>query len=105
MFQISLTKPQRNATLKGVVDMFEQFGFETVTPMTAAFIFALIIGGLFGVLAQQLKFCFCSALVGNKGSKPVLRGIWFTALGAALLGTQLLVATGYLSFEDHRLFA
>ena len=53
MFQISLTKPQRNATLKGVVDMFEQFGFETVTPMTAAFIFALIIGGLFGALAQR----------------------------------------------------
>ena len=105
MFQISLTKPQRNATLKGVVDMFEQFGFETVTPMTASFIFALIIGGLFGALAQHLKFCFRSAVVGNQGSKPVLRGIWFTALGAALLGTQLLVATGYLSFEDHRLFA
>ena len=63
MIQNSLTKPQRNATLKGVVDMFEQFSFETVTPMTASFIFALIIGVLFGALAQHLKFCFRSAVV------------------------------------------
>ena len=69
--------------------MFEQFGFETVTPMTASFIFALIIGGLFGALAQHLKFCFRSALVGNQGSKPLLRGIWFTALGVSTMAFNL----------------
>jgi hypothetical protein len=71
--------------------MFEQFGFEIITPMQTSFVFALIIGVLFGALAQHLKFCFRSAVVGDKDAKPVARGIWFTALGSALLGTQLLV--------------
>ena len=84
--------------------MFEQFGFETVTPMQASFVFALIVGIVFGVLAQHLKFCFRSAIVGDKGSKPVARGIWFTALSAALLGTQFLVMNDYISFNGHRFF-
>ena len=84
--------------------MFEQFGFETVTPMQVSVAFALIIGVMFGALAQHLKFCFRSAVVGDQDSKPVARGVWFTALGAALLGTQVLVANGYISFEEHRLF-
>ena len=84
--------------------MFEQFGFETVTPKQASFVFALIVGIVFGALAQHLKFCFRSAIVGDKGSKPVARGIWFTALGAALLGTQFLAMNDYISFNGHRFF-
>jgi|TARA_B110000261_G_scaffold160390_1_gene199922 uncharacterized membrane protein YedE/YeeE len=85
--------------------MFEQFGFEIITPMQTSFVFALIIGVLFGALAQHLKFCFRSAVVGDKDAKPVARGIWFTALGSALLGTQLLVAYDYVTFSDHRLLS
>ena len=84
--------------------MFEQFGFETLTPMQASFVFALIVGIVFGALAQHLKFCFRTTVVGNKGSKPVARGIWFIALGAALLGTQFLVVNDYISFNGHRFF-
>ena len=85
--------------------MFEQFGFETVTAMQASVVFGLIIGVIFGALAQHLKFCLRSAVVGDQDSKPVARGVWFAALGAALIGMQVLVLKGFLSFEDHRLFA
>mgnify|MGYP001014041656 CR=1 FL=1 len=85
--------------------MFEQLGFENLNPTQASLILALILGLLFGAIAQHLKFCFRSAVVGTGNSAQTARGIWFITLGTALLGTQLLTVTGYISFDDHRLLA
>ena len=37
--------------------MFEQLGFENLNPTQASLILALILGLLFGAIAQHLKFC------------------------------------------------
>ncbi|WP_281991868.1 YeeE/YedE family protein [Sulfitobacter geojensis] len=80
--------------------MFETFEFETLTAPQASVYFALIIGVLFGVLAQITKFCFRRALVGE--DRRAAAGVWFTALAVALVGTQTAVAAGWITFDDHR---
>ncbi|MDF3414083.1 YeeE/YedE family protein [Sulfitobacter sp. M57] len=80
--------------------MFETFEFETLTAPQASVYFALIIGALFGILAQITKFCFRRALVGE--DRRAAAGVWFTALATALLGTQAAVSAGWITFDDHR---
>ncbi len=80
--------------------MYESFGFENLTAPQAAVYFALIIGVLFGVLAQITKFCFRRALVGE--DRRAAAGVWFTALAVAVVGTQAAVAAGLITFADHR---
>jgi uncharacterized membrane protein YedE/YeeE len=84
--------------------MFEQLGFETLTPVTASIIFALIVGVLFGAIGQHTKFCFRRGIVGDASERKSARGVWFTALAAAIIGTQILVAMDIISFADHRFF-
>lgn len=84
--------------------MFEQLGFETLTPVTASIIFALIVGVIFGAIGQHTKFCFRRGIVGDPSERKSARGVWFTALAAAIIGTQVLVATDIISFADHRFF-
>ena len=38
--------------------MFEQLGFDNLTPKLASVIFALVIGLIFGSISQHIKFCF-----------------------------------------------
>ena len=83
--------------------MFEQLGFETLNPVQASLILALILGALFGAIAQHLKFCFRSAVMGMGNQAQSARGLWLVALGTAVLVTQLLTVTGYISFDGHRL--
>ncbi|KMK67848.1 YeeE/YedE family protein [Puniceibacterium sp. IMCC21224] len=83
--------------------MFESFGFETLTAPQAAVILALILGAAFGVLAERTKFCFRRGLVGDDNRQAM--GVWMTALAVAILGTQLAVAQGLISFDDHRFMA
>lgn len=80
--------------------MFESFGFENLTAPQASVYFALLIGALFGVLAQITKFCFRRAIVGE--DRRAAAGVWLTALAVAVLGTQAAVAGGYISFDEHR---
>ena len=47
--------------------MFETFGFETLTPVTASLYLALAIGAAFGVLAEITRFCLRRAVVGSDG--------------------------------------
>ena len=83
--------------------MFEQLGFENLNPIQASLILALILGALFGTIAQHLKFCFRSAVVGAGNGGQTARGLWLVALGTAVLATQLATMTGYIAFDDHRL--
>lgn len=80
--------------------MFESFGFENLTAPQASVYFALIIGALFGVLAQITKFCFRRALVGEDSRAAA--GVWLTALAVAVIGTQAASAAGFISFDEHR---
>ena len=80
--------------------MFEQFGFETTTPQQAAVWFALAVGVIFGILGQITKFCFRRSLIGE--DRRAAKGVWLTALAFAVLGTQVAVAMGWISFAEHR---
>ncbi|MGY3439512.1 MULTISPECIES: YeeE/YedE family protein [unclassified Marinovum] len=80
--------------------MFEQFGFEDTTVKQASVVLALVLGALFGILAERTKFCFRRALVGEDRKQAA--GIWLMALATAVIGTQAAVAAGLISFDDHR---
>lgn len=81
--------------------MFETFGFEEVTPRLASFYFALALGLAFGLLAQLTRFCFRRALIGEDRRQAA--GVWALALVVSVLGTQVSLAQGLISFEGHRL--
>jgi uncharacterized membrane protein YedE/YeeE len=80
--------------------MFESLGFESLTAPQVSVFFALILGALFGALAERTKFCFRRSLVGSDRKRAM--GVWMTALATALLGTQAAVALGWIGFGDHR---
>lgn len=84
--------------------MFEQLGFENLTPKMASLIFALFIGLIFGFIGQSIKFCFRRSIVGNLQERKSARGVWFTALASATIGTQLLISYEFVSFSEHRFF-
>lgn len=83
--------------------MFETLGFEETTPRLASLYFALILGLGFGFLAQLTRFCFRRALIG--ADRRQAAGVWALALAVSVLGTQLAVARGWISFDGHRLLA
>ncbi|MDU8911088.1 YeeE/YedE family protein [Aestuariicoccus sp. MJ-SS9] len=83
--------------------MFETLGFENLTAPQVAVFFALGLGALFGVLAEQTKFCFRRGLVGSDARSAM--GVWLTALATALVGTQFAVSQGLIAFDDHRFMA
>jgi uncharacterized membrane protein YedE/YeeE len=83
--------------------MFESLGFETLTAPQAAVWVALVLGAAFGALAQITRFCLRRAVVGEDRKQAA--GVWLAALAVAVLGTQLAVAQGLISFADHRFMA
>ena len=84
--------------------MFEQLGFENLTPKLASVIFALVIGLIFGSISQHIKFCFRRSIVGSAQERKSAQGVWFTALASAIVGTQLLMFYDFISFSEHRFF-
>jgi uncharacterized protein len=83
--------------------MFESLGFETLTPREASVILGLAIGLLFGVLAEATRFCLRRGLVGPKAERRPALALWAIALATAIIGTQAATATGWISFDGHRL--
>ena len=80
--------------------MFESLGFENHTAPQVAVGLALILGAVFGLLAERTKFCFRRSLVGEDRKQAL--GVWLTALAVAVLGTQAGVLAGLITFDDHR---
>ena len=80
--------------------MYETLGFENLTAPQAAVGLALILGALFGLLAERTKFCFRRGLVGDDRRQAM--GVWLTALAVAVIGTQAGVVAGLIDFGDHR---
>lgn len=83
--------------------MFESLGFENYTAPQVAVGLALILGAAFGLFAERTQFCFRRALVGDDRKQAM--GVWLTALAVAVLGTQAVVLSGLITFEDHRYLA
>ena len=82
--------------------MFETLGFERVTPLQASVVLGLVLGALYGVLAQRSRFCLRRSLVGEWSECLPALGVWAMALALAIAGTQGAVAAEVVSFDAHR---
>lgn len=81
--------------------MFETLGLDDFSPREIALYFSLMLGLVFGVLAQLTRFCFRRALIGEDRRQAA--GIWALALAVSVLGSQIAVFMGWISFDAHRL--
>lgn len=80
--------------------MYDTLGLE-LPPRTAAILFGLMLGALFGAFAEVSRFCFRRALLGDKTAAAT----WLTALATATLGTQAALSYGLITFAEHRFMA
>lgn len=85
--------------------MFESFGFATLTAPQAAVWFGLLLGAGFGALAQITRFCLRRAVAGAHAERRPALAIWLAALAAAAIGVQIIVAAGWVDFDNHRFLA
>ena len=85
--------------------MFEELGFEELTPITASVVLGLVLGCAYGALAQRSALCLRRGLVGRWSDCLPALGAWAMALACAIAGTRLAVATDLISFEGHRFLA
>lgn len=76
---------------------------DSIGPGTGALILGLLIGLAFGALAEKSRLCLRRSLIGEDRAEA--RGVWAAALAVAILGTQAAVASGVISFADHRFLA
>ncbi len=83
--------------------MFDSFGFENFTAPQAAIVFGLVLGLAFGALAETTRFCLRRGLIGPLSERRPALGVWLAALASATVGTQISVALGWISFDEHRL--
>ena len=83
--------------------MYEQLGFESLSPLAASAIFGVLLGTVFGVAAQRSRFCLRRALADTDTIvRSNARAVWLSALGIAIAGTQLSVYFGWIDFSEHR---
>ena len=81
-----------------ITDIMERFGDAETMALAG-----LVVGLAFGIAAQASAFCLRAAAVevgrGEAGSRL---GVWLLAAAAAVLGTQVLAAGGYLDLDASR---
>jgi uncharacterized membrane protein YedE/YeeE len=83
--------------------MYETIGPDWLSPRGATVILGLVLGALFGVLAQRSRFCLRRAVAGRAEERGAAGATWLAAAGVAILGTQAAVALGWIDFAGHRL--
>lgn len=84
--------------------MYADLGLDFIDVRLASALFGLALGLAFGVLAQRTQFCLRRAVAGAPSERRSAAGVWLTALAVALIGTQAIVALGYVDFSEHRFF-
>lgn len=84
--------------------MYADLGLDFLDVRLAAALFGLAVGVLFGALAQRTRFCLRRTVTGDAQERRGAAGVWLTALAVAVLGTQAVVALGYVDFSEHRFF-
>lgn len=83
--------------------MYEQLGFESLSPLEASALFGIVLGVALGIAAQRSRFCLRRALVDNDiAERSNARAVWLSALAIAIAGTQLSVYLGWIEFSGHR---
>lgn len=83
--------------------MYEQLGFESLSPLEASALFGIVLGVAFGIAAQRSRFCLRRALADNDiAERSNARAVWLSALAIAIAGTQLSVYFGWIEFTGHR---
>ncbi|MGY4314165.1 hypothetical protein ACVWW1_003468 [Bradyrhizobium sp. JR3.5] len=66
----------------------------------------LLIGGFFGFFAQRSRFCLRAAAIEfSRGQAGQRLAVWLLTFAGALMGTQLLVALGWLDVSEARQLA
>jgi uncharacterized membrane protein YedE/YeeE len=66
----------------------------------------LLVGGLFGFFAQRSRFCLRAATIEfSRGEAGDRLAVWLLTFSAALVGTQALVAFGWLDVSNARQLA
>lgn len=85
--------------------MFETLEIAWITPREASVVLGLVLGVIFGALAQRTGFCFRRAIAGDPGDRLPALALWLVALAAAVAGTQLAVLSGLVGFQTHRFAA
>ncbi len=66
----------------------------------------LLVGGLFGFFAQRSRFCLRAAVIEfSRGEGGPRLAIWLLTFAAALVGTQVFVAAGWLDVSEARQLA
>ncbi len=78
--------------------MFEDIDLATVLPLAG-----IVLGVLFGAVAQASRFCLRSAVVGTtRGVLSPMAGAYALALLTAIIGAQALQSFGLLDFAETR---
>ena len=80
--------------------MLELINFEIADKRKLSIYLGILIGVCFGILAQRTKFCFISALIVRRPNQDTT--LWISALVMALVGTQIMIFFGFVSFNEHR---
>lgn len=84
--------------------MFEQLGIDWLSPLGASAVLGIMLGLIFGAAAFATKFCIRRALIGDSQlERSSASAVWISALGVALIGTQIAVLAGWIEFSEHRL--
>jgi len=85
--------------------MFETLGLDFLSPRQASLGLGLVIGLMFGALAEATRFCLRRAVAGDAAERGEAAALWALALAIALAGTQGAVALGWLDLSGHRFHA
>lgn len=81
--------------------MYESLGL-SLTPQAASLWLGLLIGALFGALAEASRFCLRRALVGPMAERRAAGAVWAIALAVAVAGTTAAQALGWIDLAEHR---
>lgn len=85
--------------------MFEELGLEGWTPVAASVVLGLVLGALFGLLAQRSRFCLRRGISGPVEERRSALSTWLMGLSVAVAGTAAISEYGLVDFSSHRLLA